>query len=79
MKEIKIKLFSVEDAKDFVNLAGRCDFDIDLYDRHVAIDAKSLIGVLSIDLKNVLTVKFFGENEEFENFLLNHNPDKKVA
>ncbi|WP_373731942.1 HPr family phosphocarrier protein [Bacteroides heparinolyticus] len=72
MKEVKIKLSSVQDAKDFVNLAGKCDFDIDLYNRHMMIDAKSLIGVLSVDLKNVLTVKFDGEDAGFEAFLEAH-------
>ena len=72
MKEVKIKLSSVQDAKDFVNLAGRCDFDIDLYYGHMMIDGKSLIGVLSMDLTRILVVKF-------EDFLKNHVGLAKTA
>lgn len=79
MKEVKIKLSSVQDAKDFVNLAGRCDFDIDLYYGHMMIDGKSLIGVLSMDLTRILVVKFEGENIEFEDFLKNHVGLAKTA
>ena len=31
--------------------------------------AKSILGVLSLDLTKVLTVEFDGENKEFEDFL----------
>lgn len=79
MKEVKIKLSSVQDAKDFVNLVGRCDFDIDLYYGHMMIDGKSLIGVLSMDLTRILVVKFEGENTEFEDFLKNNVGLAKTA
>ena len=79
MKEVKIKLSSVQDAKDFVNLASRCDFDIDLYYGHMMIDGKSLIGVLSMDLTRILVVKFEGENAEFEDFLKKHVGLAKTA
>ena len=49
--------------------ASRCDFDIDVFYNRIVIDAKSLLGVLSLDLTRVLTVEYNGENEEFEAFL----------
>ena len=69
MKERKIRLLSVEDAKNFVKVATGCDFDVDLYDNSIMIDAKSIIGVLSMDLRHVLTVRYPGENEELDAFL----------
>ena len=69
MKEKKIMLPSVEEAKHFVAEATKCDFDIDVYYNRVVIDAKSILGVLSLDLRNVLTVQYDGENEAFEAFL----------
>ena len=69
MKERKIRLLSVEDAKNFVKVTTGCDFDVDLYDNSIMIDAKSIIGVLSMDLRHVLTVRYSGENEELEAFL----------
>ena len=69
MKEKKIMLPSVEEAKHFVAEATKCDFDIDVYYNRVVIDAKSILGVLRLDLRNVLTVQYDGENEAFEAFL----------
>lgn len=60
---------TVEEAKEFVAAASRCDFDIDVFYNRIIIDAKSLLGVLSLDLTRVLTVEYNGENEEFESFL----------
>jgi phosphotransferase system HPr-like phosphotransfer protein len=65
---MNIKL-EIDDVSGFVEAASRCDFDIDLnYDR-VVIDAKSLLGVLSMDLGRTLTVQTHGEDPEFEGFL----------
>lgn len=69
MKEKKIKLMTLEEAKEFVTAAMRCDFDVDVYYNRVVIDAKSILGVLSLDLTRVLTVRMYGEDEVFEEFL----------
>lgn len=69
MKECKIKLSDAEDVKKFVSAARKCDFDIDVFYNRVIIDAKSILGVLSMDLSNVLTVKYNGEDTTFENVL----------
>lgn len=69
MKERKIKLSATEDVKEFVSAAGKCDFDIDVFYNRVIIDAKSILGVLSMDLSNILTVKYGGKNTTFENLL----------
>lgn len=70
MKQKRIILPTVEEAKKFVAAASRCDFDIDVFYNRIVIDAKSLLGVLSLDLTRVLTVEYNGENEEFEAFLV---------
>ena len=69
MKQKRILLPTIDDAKMFVAAATQCDFDIDVYYNRVVIDAKSILGVLSLDLRNVLTVQYDGENEAFEGFL----------
>ena len=69
MKQKRIMFPTVEEAKEFVAAASRCDFDIDVFYNRIIIDAKSLLGVLSLDLTRVLTVEYNGENEEFESFL----------
>ena len=69
MKEKKIMLPSVEEAKHFVAEASKCDFDIDVFYNRVTIDAKSILGVLSMDLTRVLTVQCHGESKEFNRTL----------
>ena len=69
MKEYSISIPDVETAKQFCRLAGECDFDIDLVYNRVVIDAKSILGVLSMDLRKVLKVRMNGDNTNFEAFL----------
>jgi len=65
----KIKLNKPEDVREFVRAANKCDFDIDVsYDR-VMVDAKSLMGILAMDLANCLTVICHGEDKEFKGSL----------
>ena len=75
MKENKLLLTSIEEAKRFVTEASRCDFDVDVFYNRFTIDAKSILGVLSLDLARVLTVQMNGENEEFEAYLETISPD----
>ncbi len=79
MKEKKILLTSIEEAKRFVTEASRCDFDVDVFYNRFTIDAKSILGVLSLDLAKVLTVQMNGENEEFEAYLDTISPDARTA
>ena len=45
------------------------DFDIDIFHNRRIIDAKSILGVLSLDLTQVLTVRFYGKDTAFEDVL----------
>ena len=69
MTQSKIKLNAAEDVQEFVKAASKCDFDIDIYYNRFLIDAKSILGILSMDLTKVLTVDCHGENKEFERTL----------
>ena len=65
--------------KEFVSIASGCDFDVNVFYNRMIIDAKSLLGVLSLDLTKILTVEFDGENTLFEEFLERKNPMHAVA
>ncbi len=69
MKQKKIKISSIAEAKKLVFLASECKFDINIFYNRVIIDAKSILGVLSLDLTKVLTVEYDGEDSAFEEFL----------
>ena len=68
MREAKIKL-TVEDVSDFVRAAAECEFDVDVNYNRILVDAKSILGVMSMDLNIVLTVMYYGESDRFESFL----------
>ena len=65
MVEHQIRLNAAEDVREFVNAASKCDFDIDNFYNRIIIDAKSILGILSMDLTKNLTVKCYGENPHF--------------
>lgn len=79
MKQKKILIPSIAEAKDLVFKAADCDFDINVFYNRVIIDAKSILGVLSLDLTRVLTVEYDGENEAFEAFLDEKDASKAYA
>ena len=64
--ERQIRLNAIEEVKELVNAASKCDFDIDIFYNRVIIDAKSILGILSMDLTRELTIKAYGENAEFD-------------
>ena len=70
MRTHKIRL-RVDEVKDFVASATRCDFDIDISYNRFVVDAKSIVGVLGLDLNQILTVSYNGYDQEFEDYL-NH-------
>ena len=63
--EMRIRLTTMEQVKEFVAIAGKCDFDIDISYNRVVIDAKSILGILSMDLSQPLTVTCNGECSDF--------------
>ena len=69
MTQSKIKLNATEEVQEFVNAATKCDFNIDIYYNRFLIDAKSILGILSMDLTKVLTVECHGESKEFDRTL----------
>lgn len=54
MKEYNVRIVTIEDVKRFVATVMRFDFDIDLISGRYAIDAKSIMGIFSVDLSKEL-------------------------
>lgn len=56
-------------VQNFVNVASKCDFDIDIaYNRYV-VDAKSFLGVYGLDFTKPLRVSYDGYNTQLEELL----------
>ena len=58
MLEKKIQLKAFSDVKEFVKAAEKCEYDVDVFYNRVVVDAKSILGVMSMDLTRPLTVKY---------------------
>lgn len=68
MKTIKICLNSIEKVKSFVNDITRFDADFDLVSGRYVIDAKSIMGIFSLDLSKPIDLNIHAE-EELESVL----------
>ncbi|MCC8136524.1 MAG: HPr family phosphocarrier protein [Clostridiales bacterium] len=69
MLKRKIRLKTVEDVREFVQTADRCSFDVDIQNGETKIDAKSIMGVMSLDLTRALVVICEGEDADLERVL----------
>ncbi len=56
MKTAKIMLSTIRDVQSFVGIATAFEGDIDLSSGHYVVDAKSIIGIFSLDLLSPITV-----------------------
>ena len=56
MKREMIMLKTINDVKAFVNSVVKCDFDVDLTSGRYTVDAKSIMGIFSLDLSKPLTM-----------------------
>lgn len=59
----KVKISTVEDVKNFVNGVARFNGSVDLGNGHYIVDAKSIMGVFSLDLSREHTLAFSTESE----------------
>lgn len=66
MQDMKTSKIKLNEASEVVKAAGKCDFDIDIFYNRVIIDAKSILGIMSMDLTQELTVQCYGEDKEFD-------------
>ena len=57
MEKMTISLAAINDVKEFVNKMTKYDFDIDLVSGRYAIDAKSIMGIFSLDLSKPIELQ----------------------
>jgi phosphotransferase system HPr-like phosphotransfer protein len=61
MKAVKISLNSIDKVKAFVNDVTKFDSDFDLVSGRYVIDAKSIMGIFSLDLSKTIDLNIHGE------------------
>ena len=57
MKKVTVSLASINDVKSFVNIVSNYDFDVDLISGRYVVDAKSIMGIFSLDLSKPIDVE----------------------
>lgn len=56
MTQIPIRLSLAENVKAFVNVVSRFDYEMDLQSGRHVVDAKSILGIFSLDLSKPVTL-----------------------
>ena len=64
MQTVDIRLSTIEDIRNFVSAVLTFDFEIDLQSGRYLIDAKSIMGIFSLDLMNPIHLIAHTDNAE---------------
>jgi len=64
MKSTDIKLSSIQDVRDFVNIVSKYEMDIDLLSGRYIVDAKSIMGIFSLDLLKPIKLTAHGDDTD---------------
>ena len=74
MKTFEILLSSINDIKVFVNIVNKYEFDVDLTSGRYVVDAKSIMGIFSLDLSKPIKIDVHSDDadafiEEIKNYI----------
>jgi len=64
MKKCTISLSTISNVKEFVEMVTVCDYDVDLVSGRYAIDAKSIMGIFSLDLSKPIELVAHTDNAD---------------
>ena len=67
MKTRHIMLDTINDVKEFVGIVSRCEYEVDLISDQYTIDAKSIMGIFSLDLSKPIQMNVHAD--ECDSFL----------
>ena len=62
MKTVQISLNSIDKVKSFVNEITKYDYDFDLVSGRYVIDAKSIMGIFSLDLSKAIDLNIHDDD-----------------
>ena len=66
MKTVQISLNSIDKVKSFVNTISQYDYDFDLIAGRYVIDAKSIMGIFSLDLSKPIDLTIYTDENTDE-------------
>ena len=69
MKTVKISLNSIYKVKTFVNEINRFEAEFDLVSGRYVIDAKSIMGIFSLDISKPIDLNIHTDGEQLDEIL----------
>ncbi len=64
MVSFMILLNSINDVKNFVNIVNKYSCDVDLTSGRYVVDAKSIMGIFSLDLTKPIKIDIHSDQEQ---------------
>ncbi len=70
-----IRINTINDVKEFVSIVSKCEYDVDIISGRYAIDAKSIMGIFSLDLSKDLELHVHSDDcadflDEIKDFIV---------
>ena len=62
MKSVRLLLNTTDSVKSFVNLISSYDYDADIRSGRYVVDAKSILGIFSLDLNRPVVLEVYDDN-----------------
>jgi len=62
MKSVSILLQEAQNIKNFVSIINKYPYDIDLRSGRYVVDAKSILGIFSLDLSKSITMEIYNDD-----------------
>ena len=69
MKTIQIRLNSIEDVNNFNHIVENFPYDFDLLSGRYVVDAKSIMGIFSLDLKEPINLNIYASDANLDEVL----------
>lgn len=67
--EVKVLLNSIDKVKSFVNIVSQFPFDFDLVSGRYVIDAKSIMGIFSLELSKPINLTIHAKDSDLKDAL----------
>ncbi len=71
MTVLEISLVTIDQVKRFVDLVSKVEGDVDLVSGRYTIDAKSIMGIFSLDISKPMELRIYREEGELGELLMN--------
>lgn len=64
MRTVRVSINSIDKVKSFVNTVNTFNTDFDLISGRFVIDAKSIMGIFSLDLSKPITLNIYNDDDD---------------